>query len=67
MSYPTKYAGVNNVLNFLMDQIKVILTDKLCGIYLFGSLASGDFEENISDIDLMVANNCPFKTMSLKC
>ncbi len=32
-----------------------ILNDKLIGLYLYGSLATGDFDTDISDIDLLAA------------
>lgn len=30
-----------------------ILGKKLVGLYLYGSLATGDFNQNVSDIDLV--------------
>lgn len=66
MTYLTKYAAVNNVLDFLLEHIRVLLAEKVCGIYLYGSLVSGDFDENISDIDLMVAINDPLTNHELE-
>jgi predicted nucleotidyltransferase len=52
---PTPYTHVNNVLNRLLSELQMVLKDKLVGIYLFGSLVAGDFDETISDIDLLVS------------
>ena len=45
---------VQQLINRLIDDLKRILLDDLVGIYLYGSLISGDFELGISDIDLVV-------------
>lgn len=45
---------VRHIIDRLIDELKQILTDDLVGIYLYGSLISGDFEIAISDIDLVV-------------
>src|SRR5436190_21341251 len=49
---PTPHPDVNEILNLLYTDIKAILADQLVGMYLFGSLASGDFD-NASDIDVL--------------
>ena len=46
---------VNNLLNLILTRIKSVLGDKLVGLYLGGSLVLGDFDPNISDIDLVAA------------
>jgi predicted nucleotidyltransferase len=51
----TAYPQVNQVLNSLLSDFQRILRDDLVGVYLFGSLMAGDFDESISDIDLLVA------------
>jgi predicted nucleotidyltransferase len=51
---PTPYAEVNDVLNLLLAQTKEILQDRFVGMYLYGSLASGDFNPQTSDIDFLV-------------
>jgi predicted nucleotidyltransferase len=51
--YSTPYPDVNNILDSLLSQIHFILGGKLVGLYLYGSLVSGDFDYHISDIDLV--------------
>lgn len=50
--FPTPYPDVNEILNLLLTGLKGILGDQLVGMYLFGSLANGDFDE-YSDIDIL--------------
>lgn len=52
--YPTPYADVNAVLQTLAVRIQAILADHFVGMYLYGSLALGDFDPNTSDIDFIV-------------
>lgn len=52
---PTPYPYVNELIERLLAQIHAILGKKLVGLYLNGSLVVGDFDENISDIDLIAA------------
>ncbi len=49
---PTPHPDVNGILNLLLTSIKDILQDQLIGMYLFGSLANGDFDKD-SDIDVL--------------
>lgn len=51
----TPYPSVNAVLDLLLAQIQAILGDKLVGLYLYGSLVTGDFDLAASDIDLLAA------------
>jgi predicted nucleotidyltransferase len=51
---PTPYPEVNEVLNLLLTNVKAILQDQFVGMYLYGSLASGDFNPETSDIDFLV-------------
>lgn len=46
-----------HIINRLIAELKAILTGDLVGIYLYGSLISGDFDIAISDIDLVVVLN----------
>jgi len=48
-----KYADIYALLVSLLAQIQEILGDKLVGFYLYGSLVWGDFDYEISDIDLL--------------
>lgn len=51
---PTLYPEVNEVLNLLLVNGKEILGDQFVGMYLYGSLSSGDFNLDTSDIDFLV-------------
>lgn len=44
---------VELLLQDLLNRIREILGDGLVGLYLYGSLATGDFDEGISDFDLL--------------
>jgi predicted nucleotidyltransferase len=52
---PTTYPNINEVLNHLLSQMQTILDQKLVGLYLYGSLVTGDFDPDTSDIDLLAA------------
>jgi hypothetical protein len=54
---PTSYPEINEVLEKLLLGSQEVLKDNLVGVYIFGSLASGDFNEEISDIDFVVVTN----------
>ena len=55
----TAYPEVNEVLSEFMRTSQEILGTKLLGIYLYGSLVSGDFDLDISDIDLLAVVSEP--------
>lgn len=50
----TPYDDVNAILDTLLAGTKNILKDQFVGMYLYGSLSSGDFDPNSSDIDFVV-------------
>lgn len=50
----TLYQDVNEVLSLLLKSTKEILKDEFVGMYLYGSLSSGDFNPESSDIDFLV-------------
>ncbi len=50
---PTAYPAVNAVLDLLLNGVRAVLGDRLVGLYLYGSLASGDFDPDTSDIDFV--------------
>jgi hypothetical protein len=52
---PTSYPDVNGVLDSLGSHIQRILAGNLVGLYLYGSLTTGDFDPEQSDIDLLAA------------
>lgn len=51
---PTPYPSVNKVLNLLLARENAILGPQMVGMYLYGSLSSGDFDPKSSDIDFVV-------------
>lgn len=51
----TPYPDVNVTLRLLLDEVCAILGADLVGLYLYGSLSSGDFDPDSSDIDFVVA------------
>ncbi|MBI4316404.1 MAG: nucleotidyltransferase domain-containing protein [Chloroflexi bacterium] len=50
---PTTYPDVNAILYALLSNAQTILGDRFVGLYLYGSLASGDFSFQSSDIDFV--------------
>ena len=55
--FTTPYTDVNLVLKTLLDKARAVLGDYFIGMYLYGSLASGDFEPGRSDIDFLVVTS----------
>jgi predicted nucleotidyltransferase len=51
---PTPFLDVNEVLNLLLTNVKEILKDQFVGMHLYGSLSSGDFNPETSDVDFLV-------------
>ena len=49
----TPYPDIDALLSRLLDQMQRILDKKLAGLYLYGSLVTGDFDRESSDIDLL--------------
>jgi predicted nucleotidyltransferase len=52
--HPTAYNDVNSFLQVFLDNVRSALRNDLIGMYLFGSLALGDFNPSRSDIDVLV-------------
>jgi len=50
---PTPYDGVNAVLAELLAGVQAILSDRLLGMYLYGSFALGDFDPEGSDVGFL--------------
>ena len=59
----TPYNDVNQVLNKLLEKVKNTLKEKFLGMYLYGSLSSGGFNPQTSDIDFLVVTT---ETLSQK-
>jgi len=59
MSYPqyTPHEDVNQILSLLLKNVKEILRDDFLGMYLYGSLSSGDFNPETSDVDFLVVSS----------
>ncbi len=51
---PTPYPAVNAVLHTLLSDVQTILGPHFVGMYLYGSLAGGDFDPRRSDVDFLV-------------
>ncbi len=51
---PTPYPEVNLVLNELLAGAQSALQEQFVGMYLYGSLSSGDFNPDTSDVDFLV-------------
>jgi hypothetical protein len=52
---PTPYADINSLLAELLTGMQAVLGTKLVALYLYGSLVTGDFDHEVSDIDLLAA------------
>jgi predicted nucleotidyltransferase len=52
---PTPYPDVNATLGLLLARMRAVLGAKLVGLYLYGSLAAGDFDPASSDVDFVAA------------
>ena len=50
----TQYPEINKLLELLLSNATMVLGNQLVGMYLYGSLASGDFNPETSDIDFLV-------------
>ncbi len=50
----TPYEDVNKILNLLCKNVQEVLGSQFIGMYLYGSLSSGDFNPESSDIDFLV-------------
>lgn len=54
---PTPFVEVNEVLTDLLARARSALEGQFVGLYLYGSLATGDFDPQRSDIDFMVVTD----------
>lgn len=54
----TSYPDIEELLSRLLCQIQRILDNNLIGLYLYGSLVTGDFDLEISDIDMLAVTLC---------
>ncbi len=54
---PTPYDDINLFLQILLDNVRAVMGDYFIGMYLYGSLAIGDFDVIRSDIDFLVVTS----------
>jgi hypothetical protein len=54
VGHPTPYPAVNTLLHRLLTAVRAVLGPEFIGMYLYGSLATGDFNEQSSDVDFIV-------------
>ena len=57
MEFPTPYHEVNLLLDDLLRQVRAVLGAAFAGLYLYGSLAMGDFDPRRSDVDFVVVTH----------
>lgn len=55
--HPTPYPDVNLVLQRLLTEAQSILGKQFIGLYLYGSLSSGDFNPQSSDVDFVIVTH----------
>ena len=53
----TPDAEIDELLGSLLDRMRQILDRRLVGLYLYGSLVTGDFDRHSSDIDLLAVTS----------
>ena len=58
--HPTPYPDVNEALNRLLSDVQLALKNHFVGLYLYGSLASGDFDPGRSDVDFVIITDGNF-------
>lgn len=51
---PTPHPDVNEILHILRTETQNVLGEQFVGMYLYGSLSSGDFNPASSDIDFLI-------------
>jgi hypothetical protein len=54
MAQWTPHPAINELLQDLFDRVQEVVGSEFVGMYLYGSLASGDFQPDRSDVDLVV-------------
>jgi predicted nucleotidyltransferase len=53
--WPTRDAAANDLILRLLEGVRDALGEQFVGMYLYGSIATGDFRPGMSDIDFLVA------------
>lgn len=49
----TSYPDVDGLLGQLLPRVIAVLGERLLGVYVFGSVATGDYDGDVSDVDLL--------------
>lgn len=55
--HATQYSDVNTLLARLLPCVRDVLQENLVGVYLYGSVATGDFDTGVSDVDLLAVTS----------
>jgi hypothetical protein len=63
--YPTADPHVNAILRLLEAEVRGALGAQFAGMYLYGSLASGDFDSATSDVDFLVVTAGPLSESAI--
>ena len=66
VNHPTPYPAINTLLRELRSGARAILGEGWIGMYLTGSLASGDFDPQRSDIDFVIATTGEFSAAEVQ-
>src|SRR5215204_1498285 len=61
-----KYPDIRILLSDITAGLQSVLGKKLAGLYLYGSMVAGDFDYEISDIDLLAATETAVDTNELE-
>ncbi len=62
----TLYPDVNEAVNLLLHKVRGVLGSNFVGMYLHGSLASGDFNLETSDVDFVIVTTDVIQDETLK-
>ena len=52
--FPTPFDDVNAIVDRLLGDVRKVLDDRFLGMYFYGSLATGGFDPDRSDVDFIV-------------
>lgn len=61
----TAFPEVNEALRLLRSRVGDVLTDRLVGMMLYGSLAHGGFDPETSDIDVLLVTDARLSKMAI--
>lgn len=63
---PKHYSEVDDLVHLLLAKHKEVLGEKLVGMYIFGSLVTGDFDYETSDIDTVITTSSDINEKELE-